>query len=389
VYRPGSLVIDRIRDMVRATLLLVLVTVLGGAGAARPGVPAEAPTPLASWQDAIRQSPYWESQGVYANLTTIRRWVLAGEAFCGNQNRHILFDRRATFLGYVEDARGVRADGSHRARNQHRIDEHRQRLAAAGQVDAWAPGEVDRVGYPFALSCRQPDARLDAALARYAGEDASATLWGTWDGMTIGSEAAPVSLHEAIRQVYGFRRDMGRISLPAHVLGALAGKTIIESGGIREARSAAGARGILQLSPAALEDCRIDRRFHYHRIAQIDCALYLLEQNHRNLAPAFAQRFGHLPERKAAELYDMLLLQAYHGGVGRVRDLLADEHLNGAARYFAEHHERFSAGDIALGMVLHNLGRNRLGFASLYYVADVGIARRAACALLDDLPGCS
>jgi hypothetical protein len=40
-------------------------------------------------------------------------------------------------------------------------------------------------------------------------------------------------------------------------------------------------------------------------------------------------------------------------------------------------------------MVLHNLGRNRLGFASLYYVADVSIAARAACARLDDLPGCS
>jgi hypothetical protein len=381
------------RKVAGATLLLGVVTLLlgssGGPRPAAPQPPPDAPAPLASWQDAIRQSPYWESQGVYANLSTIRRWVLAGEAFCGKQSRHILFDRRATFLGYVEDVGRVRADGSHRARNQHRIDTQRQQLAAAGRVDVWAPGEVDRAGYPFALSCRQPDARLDAALARYTGQDPTAALWGTWDGMTIGSAAAPVSLHEAIREVYAFRRDMGRISLPEHVLGALAGKTIIESGGIRGARSKAGARGILQLSPAALEDCRIDRRFHYHRIAQIDCALYLLEQNHRNLAPVFAERFGHLPPRKAAALYDMLLLQAYHGGVGRVRDLMADERLNGAARYFAAHHERFSAGDIALGMVLHNLGRNRLGFASLYYVADVGIASRAACALLEDLPGCT
>jgi hypothetical protein len=379
----------RIRNAVRAILLLSLSMLLPG-GTGEPAATAAAGVPpLDSWQDAIRQSPYWESQGVYANLTTIRRWVLAGEAYCSRQNRHILFDRRATFLGYVEDVRSVRADGSHRALNQHRLDEHRQHLAATGRVDGWAPGEVGRIGYPFALSCRQPDARLDAALARYAGADPSATLWGTWDGMTIGSKAAPVSLHEAIQQVYWVRRETGRISLPEHVLRTLAGKTIIESGGIREAQSAAGARGILQLSAAALADCRIERPFHYHRIAQIDCALYLLEQKHRNLAPAFADRFGHLPKPKAVALYDMLLLQAYHGGVGRVRDLLADERLNGAARYFAEHHERFTAGDIALGMVLHNLGRNRLGFASLYYVADVGIASRAACAMLDDLPGCT
>jgi hypothetical protein len=347
-----------------------------------------APDPLATWQDAIRQSPYWESQGVYDNLVTIRRWVLAREAYCHQADRHILFDRRATFLGYVEDARTLPST-QQRALNQQRIDQRRQALAAAGAVDAWAPGELGRIGYPFALSCRQPDAHLGTALDRYTGADQEARLWGTWDGMSIGSSDAPVSLHEAIRQVYEHRSAMGRITLPEHVLGTLAGKTIIESGGLREALSPAGARGIMQLSVAALQDCQIDERHHFHRIAQIDCALYLLEQNHRNLAPVFAERFGHLPTEKAQTLYDMLLLQAYHGGVGRVGLLLNEEERPGAARYFATHHERFSAGDIALGLVLHNLGRHRLGFASLYYVADVGIASRAACAQLEDLPGCA
>jgi hypothetical protein len=114
----------------------------------------------------------------------------------------------------------------------------------------------------------------------------------------------------------------------------------------------------------------------------------LLEQNHRNLEPVFKATFGHLPDDKIGKLYAMLLIQAYHGGVGRISSLMSDSETNGAARYFAEHHTRFSAGDIALGMIYHNLGRNQLGFASLYYVTDVGIATQAACRAIEDLPGC-
>lgn len=342
---------------------------------------ASAQSPLAQWQQVIRQTPYWESQGVHANLATIRRWVLAGESFCEDEDRHILFDRRARFLGYVttDDDR----DG-----NQSRINERRRQLAEAGKAHAWVAGELGGIGYPFALSCKQPHARLADALARYIGDDEEARLWGSWDGIRIGTRDAPESLYDAIRQVYEHRRGKGQLSLPDHVLGTLAGKIAIESGGIREAHSPMGARGIMQLSPAALRDCGLEQSFHLHRIAQIDCALKLMEQNHRNLEPAFDAHFGHLPEQKAADLYGMMLLQAYHSGVGRVRGLLTDESLNGAARYFAEHHERFTAGDIALGMIFHNLGRDRLGFASMYYVTDVSIAIEAACARIDDLAGC-
>jgi hypothetical protein len=144
----------------------------------------------------------------------------------------------------------------------------------------------------------------------------------------------------------------------------------------------------MQLSPQALDDCRLTERFRLHRLAQIDCALYLLQQNHRNLEPAFAEVFGALPGPKAERLYQMLLVQAYHTGVGRVRSLLIDESLNGPAHYFAAHAARFTAGDISLGMIFHNLGREDLGFAALYYVADVAIATEAACMRVDNLPGC-
>jgi len=338
-------------------------------------------TQRSTWRDVITATPFWESQGAYANLLTIRRWVLTRQAFCEQPNRHILFDRRMRFLGYLTDA-------GERDENQRRINEERARLAREEKVALWVPGDHGQSGYPFVLSCDQPDAHLPDLLASYAGEEASARLWGTWDGLIVGSEAQQVSLHRAIRQVYDERRQSGRIDLPAGVLSRLAGKVIIESGGVREALSPAGAVGIMQLSPAALDDCRLDKKFHLHRLAQIDCALYLLQQNHRVLEPVFTETFGDLPEEKADALYWMLLVQAYHTGIGRVTSLLTDESLNTPAQYFADHQERFSAGDIALGMVFHNLGREQLGFAALYYVADVALATEAACERFDDLPGC-
>jgi hypothetical protein len=337
--------------------------------------------PLGDWQTVIRDTDYSASRGMHGNLATIRRWVLSGEAYCSEKDRHIFFDRRMAFVGYLSDV-------GEREANQAHIDQRRRLLAEQGRVDGWLPGGESRIGYPFALSCNQPDAKLDDSVARYAGDDADARLWGTWDGMRVGAPEATVSLHEAIRHVYAHRRDMARITLPEDVLSVLAGKVVIESGGLRDALSPVGARGIMQLSPAALRDCALEERFHLHRLAQIDCALYLLEQNHRNLEPAFIARFAHLPETKAEELYRLLLIQAYHGGVGRVIALMSNDELNGPARYFAEHHERFSAGDMALGMVYHNLGRHRFGFASLYYVTDVTLAEAAVCARFADLPGC-
>jgi hypothetical protein len=71
-----------------------------------------------------------------------------------------------------------------------------------------------------------------------------------------------------------------------------------------------------------------------------------------------------------------------------VSDLLTDEALRAPAHYFAEHQEKFTAGDIALGMVFHNLGRRGFGFASLYYVTDVSIAAQQVCRRVGELEGC-
>lgn len=360
-----------------ALFLLLTVTLLSQAVVADDAVPP----PLESWQQVVRNSPYWVSRGVFDNLITIRRWVLAGESFCEVKQRHIVFDRRATFLGYIPDAEDAEA-------TQAKLNQHRKTLAKEGRTDSWVAGGLEYSGYPFALSCNQPDAQLDIAIARYLGTDTSARLWGTWDGMRIGTEDEQISLHEAIERVYEDRHKKGRISLPPEIVSTLAGKVLIESGGQKAAHSAADAQGIMQLSRAVLNDCGLAEKFHLHRLAQVDCALRLLEQNHRNLEPVFKERFGHLPKDKADTLYAMLLIQAYHGGIGRITSLLNDPEIGKAASYFAQHHADFSAGDIALGMIYHNLGRNQLSFASLYYVVDVAVATEEACKAIGDIPGC-
>lgn len=335
-------------------------------------VPVAAQDTEADWTEVVRSSPYWVSQGVYQNIVTIRRWVLSSSGYCSQPDRHILFDRRGRFLGYIDN--GVSQLGT-----QRRINDARASMAQRGKAHTWIKGAPDVTGYPFALACDQPHAELGDAISRYLGNDPDARLWGSWDDLTFASPQQPGNLHQALSLVVATRQAQQRLQLPPELPRYLAGQLLIESGGRARAHSAANARGILQLSSSALGDCGISPKHHWHRLAQFDCALKLMNQNARNLRPAFEQRFGSLPEGKRQRLFTLLLIQAYHGGAGRVEALLNDDQRADAARYFARHHDRFSAGDIAFGMIYHNLGRDRLGLASLYYVADVQLATEALC----------
>jgi hypothetical protein len=102
-----------------------------------------------------------------------------------------------------------------------------------------------------------------------------------------------------------------------------------------------------------------------------------VEQNHRNLKGPFIEVFGHLPPQKRDLLYDLLLTQTYLIGVGRATELLNDHVLGEAARYFAVNHLRFSAEDILVGLIYHNMGRRDIGLRTLYYVTDVHLAQSA------------
>ena len=326
-----------------------------------------------NWLDVVRQTPYRESQGMARNLTTIRRWVLLSEGYCSKPQRHILFDRRGQFVGFIDNADTIEATGQ-------RINETRERLAAEHRVADWSPGTNTSQGYPFALACNQRYVDINKSIARMVGSEKDYRLWGTWDGMRVGSASSPVSLVTLIRTVYEHLKGKGRISFSASVMPAFMGKTIIESGGVKHALSTVSARGIMQLRPNVLDDCEIPKDFHLHRMAQVDCALRLVEQIDRNLQQPFNAVFAKLPENKRRSLYGLLLTQAYQIGVGRMIELLQDDELGKPAQYFAAHADHFSAEDIQVGMIYHNLGRRDLGMMTLYYVTDVGIATEALCA---------
>jgi hypothetical protein len=323
------------------------------------------------WLEVVRSTPYGESQGVAENLQTIRRWVLFRQGYC-QPGRHILLDKRWRFLGFIENAESPTATLA-------RLNETRQRFARDGRVDAWAPGASDSAGYPFALACDQPFADMDEAFARLTGSDPRYRVWGTWDGMVVGSEARPVSLIELFQTVFNMRRQQGLIHFPGSVIPTFLGKVAIESGGQKAAVSRDNAQGILQLLPAVLDDCGIPQRHRLHRIAQVDCAIRLMEQNHRSLQPPFNAVFGALPAQKRALLYDLLLTQAHQIGIGRTIQLLQDAEMGEAARYFAANQSRFSAEDMLVGIIFHNLGRRDIGLMSLYYVTDARLVQARLC----------
>lgn len=332
--------------------------------------PTLAAQQLGDTASLVRSMPYADSQGVADNLATVRRWVLFGESFCEQPDRHLLMDRQWRFLGYIDD-------GDSPDVTLARLNESRQEMAESERVTRWIPGSSSTNGYPFALSCDQPFADMADAIARVTGSDPDYRLWGTWDGMSVGTESDPVALEVLFQSVVSHRRQQGLLSFPEDVLPVFLGKVIIESGGNKNALSTDQAIGILQLVPEVLDDCNIPASFRRHRMAQVDCALRLMEQNHRNLQEDFGAVFGHLPDAKRSRLYSLLLVQAYQIGVGRAVQLLEDAELSKAASYFAANHERFSAEDILVGMIYHNLGRRDIGMRTLYYVTDTRLATEA------------
>ncbi len=351
---------------------LAVIFMLMAAGVAMAQNATTTPAENSDWTRVVRTSPYWVSQGVFQNILTIRRWVLKESGYCSSTDRHILFDMRGRFLAWI-------SDGKDREATQLLLNKTRKSLHANGRVEDWVAGDTGQTGYPFALSCDQPHVNVNEAVARYLGTLPADRIWGAWDDLTFATSEAPKSLHDALMYVYGHRSNQNRLTLPKALPRYLAGQILIESGGQARAHSRANARGILQLSPSALSDCEIAPGNFWHRLAQIDCALRLMNQNARNLAPVFQQRFGHLPDEKRDRLFTLLLIQAYHGGAGRVLALLDDPLLAQPAEYFSANHDRFTAGDIAFGLIFHNLGRDRFGLASLYYVADVQLATEALC----------
>ena len=325
--------------------------------------------PVPAWLQVVRDTPYVYSHNWFRNLTHIRTWVLTETGYCSDTDRHLLFDIRADFLAY-------QGDSLFRNTTQKALNATRQRLAEENKVHTWVPGSAQQLGYPFALACNQPHVDLNSALARLLGWHDDFKVWGSWNGIQVGSAKQPVALIDMAKAVFDKQSRLQKLPFPEQLWPLFAGHIVIESGAVQYTRSSAQALGMMQLMPDVLADCGIEGRFQQHRMAQLECASKLYGQNHRRLSSVFSERFGHLPAAKQERLYLLLLVQAYHGGVGRIMSLLqADDvaNITDAADYFALHHERFSAEDIALGLIYHNMGRKQLAMASLYYLVDVSI----------------
>ena len=320
------------------------------------------------WQEIIRATPYYSSIGFTNNLMDIRRWVLLSNGYCEVAQRHIVFDRRGAFLGWMSNPE----DPEDR---QQKLNELRERLYNEKAVADWLPGAEQLSGYPFALSCDQPDVDLDAAIERLLVRD----VWGTWDGLVAGSEDKPVSLIDTAQLVWNHRQLQLKEPLDAIDFSLFLAQLIIESGAKKRALSRVNAIGILQLRESVLKDCNIPERHWRHRMAQVDCSVRLYVLNRRNIEPLFTQAFGHLPEQKRNRLFSILLMQTYHSGIGNMKRLLTDTDQGRATAYFALHHEKFTAEDIATGMIFHNLGRAPWGWESLYYLIDIEIAEQTLC----------
>ena len=331
------------------------------------------PLPSPPWLTVIRDTPYVFSAGLYNNLSTIRRWVLLEQSYCEVPQRHILFDQRGNFLTWFDNAATVDL-------NQDRLNTLRAQLFDDQRVHRWIGGSRLDIGYPFALGCDQPHVDLASALGRLLGTNRKDRVWGTWDNMVAGSEQQPIPLVDLVQQVFEDKAKRQDYVASKAVLTALLGQIIIESGAQKRSFSNAQAVGLMQLRPEVLADCEIAPRFHLHRMAQVDCVVRLYQQNDRNLRPAFDARFGTLPANKRERLYSLLLVQAYHSGIGRMLQLLGDDRVGQASRAMAASAERYSAEDLAVGMIFHNMGRIDLGLASLYYLIDVTIASDLVCA---------
>jgi hypothetical protein len=321
--------------------------------------------------ELMRKMPYQHLKaGVAENWKRARRDILLGEGICRDPKKHVLLSFNGEHVATIGNRSSKRA-------TQSKINRTRRQLAKKRR-EGYVLGTYSRIGYPFAFGCdAEYSERFLYGVKSYFGKTSGSRLKGSWKGVHFRK---PASIRTVLKTLDDKKRRQGKISYPKRVSHLLFGLLAIESGGYKKARSKANARGILQILPSQLKRCGVPRMYYYHRIAQADCALTLLESIHRHIYDDFLVRFRHLPRKKGEELYARLMVQSYHTGMETVRKLLNGRGSESkAARYYAKHQHVFSAADIALGMMMHNIGRGslRIGLASARYVIDAEVGLQA------------
>lgn len=137
---------SRFASLRQLVLVFILTTLAQASALAEEDLAGDESADTPGWTAIVRGSPYWVSQGVYQNILTIRRWVLKETGYCSSPERHILFDMRGQFLGWI-------SNGADRETTQKRLNDTRRSLHEKGLTEEWVAGDKGTKGYPFALAC--------------------------------------------------------------------------------------------------------------------------------------------------------------------------------------------------------------------------------------------
>lgn len=318
--------------------------------------------------DMIRKLPFDILRpGVAERWKETRTDVLLNIEEC-EEDRTLMLSMNGEFLGHVqripetEDAE--LSEYARKSFNQRQIDDWR-RQQPRRVINAY-----DNIGYPFAYSCT--DENRDFILQGISNyHDSEITPWGPYE---FTGMIAPKEAFDVVAQRHP--------DVPTQAGNLLRGQYVVESGGDAHARSDKHALGAMQIIPYNLEHiCGLEENEFTHKLAQIDCAFTITQENAERLEDSFENVFSHLPEEKKNALFSYFLAHSYHAGVNNFVDMMKSGIEGRAVRWYAQNHDPYSADDIMFGIVFHNYdakndGRNfgSIKSATMNYLTNARIA---------------
>lgn len=303
-------------------------------------LPATAQT-AQSVGDMIRKLPYdvLEPQ-VAQRWKETRTDVLLNIGEC-EEDRTLMVSMNGELLDHVrripENSQTSHSEYARRRFNQEQIDDWRR------QQTKKVTNAYDGIGYPFAYSCTNENREfILQGIDSY--NDRTISAWGPYE---FTGTITPKEAFDLVSEQHP--------EVPELASKLLRGQYVVESGGDAHARSDKHALGAMQIIPYNLEHiCDLDTSEFNNKLAQIDCAFTLTQNNAERLEPYFENVFAHLPNQKKENLFSNLLTHSYHAGVNNFVDMMRPGIEGRAARWYADNHEPYSADDIMFGIVFHN-----------------------------------
>jgi hypothetical protein len=314
-----------------------------------------------SLSDFVRNQPYDViTEDVFENWYELRSWVLLSDGPCGEKDSHIFANINGEYLGcFKNDSSLVSQQGF--------IDQYRKELYEQNISDVVLN---QRSGYPFAYNCDNES--FKEAIGRMTGDSTDYLLSGSWEHISV-PEQNPISIIEAVHLI----NEKNNHNLPEDILKRFFGQIVIESRGKKDLRSRKGARGMMQILPSVLERCGVEPQYYEHRFAQIDCALDQLNRSYHIMQSRVDRALPNIDATRRDELAQWMATHAYHAGSGRMSRLFGPTRTGAAARELNQHSEKyknFTAEDLGIFLINHNIGRDGIGRATMKYTLDTQVA---------------